>query len=91
MDDDASSDDKRAVTAESQVSGVCDRIITGFELPDTSSYTGEYVRYENTIIREGNGVYTYADKSTYSGQWQRDRQHGEGASLYADGGSFLGR
>jgi hypothetical protein len=48
------------------------------EFPDASFYTGEYIRKENVIIREGNGVYTYADKSTYSGQWHFDRQHGEG-------------
>ena len=40
--------------------------------------------------KEGEGKYTYADGSTYEGQWLDNKINGFGSYLWADGRKFYG-
>jgi hypothetical protein len=40
--------------------------------------------------REGRGVYIFANKDLYQGQWLSDKKHGEGTFKYSNGESYHG-
>ena len=37
------------------------------------------------------GTMTYADGSTYTGEWRDDVRHGQGTGTYTDGGTYSGQ
>lgn len=41
-------------------------------------------------LKEGSGVFEYADGSRYSGGWVNDKKDGEGTYVYPDGKSYVG-
>lgn len=41
-------------------------------------------------MRQGNGIFTYADGSSYVGSWEHDLKHGKGIFTWADGNKFSG-
>lgn len=50
---------------------------------DGSKYEGSWVE----DLREGYGVYQYANGDRYEGEWKQDLRHGQGSYFYAETGS----
>jgi hypothetical protein len=42
-------------------------------------------------MRDGYGVYTFSDGSTYSGQWKADKMHGKGVYTTKGGRTYEGQ
>ena len=57
--------------------------------PDYSNSTASRQPTEVTILN-GYHRYTYADGSTYDGEWKDDKGHGQGTLTWADGNKYEG-
>ena len=40
---------------------------------------------KNSEVKEGKGIYYYANHDVYLGDWREDKFHGEGIYLFANG------
>jgi len=55
--------------------------------PHGDVFTGEY----KDDARNGYGVYKYAYKGTYSGNYVKDKRHGKGTYAWPDGDRYVGQ
>ena len=55
--------------------------------PNNPAYSNSTASRQPTEVTILNGYhrYTYADGSTYDGEWKDDKKHGQGTKKYAEG------
>ena len=41
-------------------------------------------------MKEGNGIFSFKDGSTYLGEWKNDLKEGKGTFTWANGHKFIG-
>ena len=46
--------------------------------------------FRQQIMRHGEGVQTFSDKSEYTGQWAEDKMDGHGQLAFSNGSEYKG-
>mmetsp|Transcript_8010 Transcript_8010/g.13316 ORF Transcript_8010/g.13316 Transcript_8010/m.13316 type:complete len:166 (+) Transcript_8010:37-534(+) len=61
-----------------------------FQLPDSSTYVGEFSDLNGVKTRHGKGVFTFGEE-IYTGDWADDAMNGDGEIKFASGSSYSGQ
>ncbi len=72
--------------AQRCVRGNCEKGFGTQILGPNSRYTGEFVNG----MREGRGIFYFANGNKYLGEWKKNKMDGEGKLIYANGNEFVG-
>ena len=61
-----------------------------YRMPDGATYSGQVKRVGGRLIRDGQGVYAWASRDEYEGQWKDDVPSGQGTFTTYDGAVYDG-
>ncbi|XP_010560823.1 PREDICTED: MORN repeat-containing protein 2 [Haliaeetus leucocephalus] len=68
------------------------RFLVSFVFPNKDKYKGEYKRTpEGVLEKNGHGVHTGANRTTYVSSWKNDKMNGTGRLEHPSGAVYEGK